>query len=82
MTLLNQPITMDLNQAIREACDILGEESNQIIHAGMDKRTFKQLPHRVQIAVAREMARLRLIETTLRKQLPVLPCMEEEERAI
>jgi len=65
MNLINMTDTMTEVQARREACNILGEEANQLALLGSDER-IKDLPHRAKLAISREIHRLRLIEKTLK----------------
>ncbi len=55
--------------ALRDAADILVNESNQLAHL-LDNKAFDQMNHRVAIAVETEMTRLRQIAHRLKAQIP------------
>ena len=56
---------MTLNEAVKEACDILRDEANELACLQTGNDHYKLLPRRAQIAIRREMVRLREIQTTL-----------------
>lgn len=62
----NYPTTMTEVHARREARDILEEEANRLCDYGLTGKYSETFPHRVKIAVSREIQRLRLIAETLK----------------
>lgn len=66
--LLNMPTEMPLNDALFQAKNILEEEANQLVMAR--DAVVPPLPHRILIAIEREIVRLRLIARTLELELP------------
>lgn len=70
MTITNYPQEMPSDQAMAEAANVLEEEANQLAGLVDHKEAIDKLSHRHLIAIHREIKRLRLIATTLRKAIP------------
>lgn len=60
------PTEMPLREALFQAKNILEEEANRLVEARDNADPY----HRIQIAIEREIVRLRLIARTLENELP------------